>query len=82
MNTDYKQIIFYLAGTGQGLRKDLIKKIGLENYNYFRALCVLKEIFINGKPGWKSTPEAERLKNFYRRPAEEEKRFGCLSAGA
>ncbi len=82
MNTDYKQIIFYLADMGQGLRKDLIEKIGLENYGHFRALCVLKEIFIDGKPGWQSTPETKRLKNFYREPTEEEKLFGCLSAGA
>ena len=71
---DYKQIVLYIAETKQGLRRDLIEKIGFEDYDHFRSISVLKEIFINGRP------EAARLKNFYREPTEEEKRRGRLYA--
>lgn len=77
---NYKQIVLYIAETKKGLRRDLIEKIGFEDYEHFRSVCVLKEIFINGRPGWESTSEAARLKNFYRELTEEEKRFGCLYA--
>ena len=77
---DYKQIVLYIAETKQGLRRDLIEKIGFEDYDHFRSISVLKEIFINGRPGWKSTSEAARLKNFYREPTEEEKGRGRLYA--
>ena len=77
---DYKQIVLYIAETKQGLRRDLIEKIGFEDYDHFRSISVFKEIFINGRPGWKSTTEAARLKNFYSEPTEEEKRRGRLYA--
>lgn len=48
---DYKQIVLYIAETKQGLRRDLIEKIGFEDYDHFRSISVLKEIFINGRPG-------------------------------
>lgn len=76
----YKQVIFYIVETKRGLRRELIEKIGFENYDHFRSIGVLKEIFINGRPGWKSTSEAARLKNFYREPTEEEKQAGRLLA--
>ena len=52
---DYKQIVLYIAETKQGLRRDLIEKIGFEDYDHFRSISVLKEIFINCLAGWKSS---------------------------
>lgn len=73
MRKDYRECVLLISDGKQGLRKDLIDQIGMENYRHFCLVSVIKEIFIDGRPAWQSTSEADRLKDFYQKPAEEEK---------
>ena len=82
MKKNYRESVLLIATQKTGLRKDLIAQIGLEDYRHFCSISVIKEIFIDGRPAWQSTSEADRLKDFYREPTEEEKKKECFCASA